>query len=49
MARLTPLLYQHMNMLGNDDLTLPEEVAQGQLRHLCHPNTLEVYLKQIKL
>ena len=48
-ARLTPLLHEHVNMLGKYDFTLPEEIAQGQLRRLRDPNTLEAYLEQIEL
>jgi len=48
-ARLTPLLHEHVNMLGKYDFSLPEEIAQGRLRRLRDPNTLEAYLEQIKL
>lgn len=48
-ARLTPLLHEHVNMLGKYDFTLPEEIVQGQLRRLRDPNTLEAYLEQIEL
>jgi len=33
-ARLSPLLYEHVNMLGRYDFTLPEPVATGELRPL---------------
>ncbi|SNS04349.1 Tn3 family transposase [Hymenobacter mucosus] len=33
-ARLSPLLHEHVNMLGRYDFTLPESVAAGQLRPL---------------
>ncbi|WP_035560189.1 Tn3 family transposase [Hymenobacter sp. IS2118] len=33
-ARLSPLLHEHVNMLGRYDFTLPEAVAAGQLRPL---------------
>lgn len=46
-ARLTPLVHEHVNMLGRYDFTLPEAVAAGQLRTLRDPNTLEAYLDQI--
>ena len=47
MARLTPLLHDHIHMLGKYDFTLPEAVAQGQLRPLWDPASLEEYLGQI--
>lgn len=31
-ARLTPLLHEHVSMLGKYDFTLSEDVAQGNLR-----------------
>lgn len=46
-ARLTPLLHEHINMLGRYDFTLPEEIAQGQLRRLRDPSSLEEYLNRI--
>jgi len=46
-ARLTPLLHDHIHMLGKYDFTLPEAVAQGQLRPLRDPASLEDYLAQI--
>ena len=33
-ARLSPLLHEHVNMLGRYDFTLPERVAAGELRPL---------------
>ena len=33
-ARLSPLLHEHINMLGRYDFTLPERVAAGELRPL---------------
>ena len=33
-ARLSPLLHEHVNMLGRYDFTLPEATAAGQLRSL---------------
>ena len=33
-ARLSPLLHEHVNMLGRYDFTLPEAVVAGQLRPL---------------
>ncbi|WP_420594234.1 hypothetical protein [Deinococcus sp.] len=46
-ARLTPLLHDHIHMLGKYDFTLPEAVAQGQLRPLRNPASLEDYPNQI--
>ncbi|SHL31590.1 Transposase and inactivated derivatives, TnpA family [Hymenobacter psychrotolerans DSM 18569] len=36
-ARLSPLLHEHVNMLGRYDFTLPESIAAGQLRPLRNP------------
>lgn len=36
-ARLSPLLHEHVNMLGRYDFTLPESIAAGQLRPLRDP------------
>jgi len=33
-ARLSPLLHEHVNMLGRYDFTLPERMAAGELRPL---------------
>lgn len=33
-ARLSPLLHEHVNMFGRYDFTLPERVAAGELRPL---------------
>ena len=46
-ARLTPLLHEHVNMLGRYDFTLSDEVAQGKLRRLRDPSSLEEYLNRI--
>ena len=46
-ARLSPLLHEHVNMLGKYDFTLPEGIADGQLRPLRDPDSLEEYLAQI--
>ena len=41
-ARLSPLLHEHINMLGRYDFTLPERVAAGELRPLRNlPNWQE--------
>ncbi|SDY93918.1 Tn3 family transposase [Hymenobacter psychrophilus] len=36
-ARLSPLLHEHVNMLGRYDFTLPERIAAGELRPLRNP------------
>jgi len=36
-ARLSPLAYEHINMLGRYAFTLPEPVARGELRPLRVP------------
>ena len=36
-ARLTPLLHEHINMLGRYSFSMPEAVAKGELRHLRDP------------
>ena len=46
-ARLTPLLHEHVNMLGKYDFTLSDEVAQGKLRRLRDPSSLEEYINRI--
>lgn len=37
-ARLSPLGYDHINMMGRYAFTLPDRVARGQLRPLRDPN-----------
>jgi TnpA family transposase len=37
-ARLSPLSFEHINLLGRYIFTLPEAIAQGQLRPLRDPN-----------
>jgi len=37
-ARLSPLSFEHINLLGRYSFTLPEAIAQGQLRPLRDPN-----------
>jgi Tn3 transposase DDE domain len=39
-ARLSPLVYEHINMLGRYAFTLPETVARGELRPLRNPTAL---------
>jgi hypothetical protein len=36
-ARLSPILWRHINFLGRYEITLPESVAQGRLRPLRNP------------
>lgn len=36
-ARLSPLSFKHINMLGRYAFTLPETVARGELRPLRDP------------
>lgn len=36
-ARLSPLIYEHINVLGRYTFTLPEMVARGQLRPRRNP------------
>jgi hypothetical protein len=46
-ARLSPLLHEHVNMLGRYDFTLPERIAAGELRPLRSPTSWEEKLAQI--
>jgi len=48
-ARLTPLVHEHVNMLGRYDFTLPEAITRGQMRTLRDPKTLEACLEGIEL
>ena len=36
-ARLSPLGWEHINMLGRYSFAVPEEVARGELRPLRNP------------
>jgi hypothetical protein len=36
-ARLSPLIFEHINMLGRYSFTVPQEVARGELRALRDP------------
>jgi TnpA family transposase len=38
-ARLSPILWRHINFLGRYDFSLPDEVANGSLRPLRNPNS----------
>ena len=37
-ARLSPLLHEHINMLGRYSFSVPEAVAKGELRPLRDPS-----------
>jgi len=47
MARLSPLLHEHVNMLGRYDFTLPEAVAAAQPRPLRTPTPWEASLSEL--
>lgn len=36
-ARLSPLLHEHVNMLGRYDFSLPEDIAASEMRLLRNP------------
>ena len=36
-ARLSPLLHEHINMLGRYSFSVPDGVAKGELRPLRNP------------
>ena len=38
-ARLSPLIWRHINFLGRYSFNLPEAVALGDLRPLRNPNS----------
>ena len=40
-ARLSPLLHEHINMLGRYSFLVPESVAKGELRALRNPSDEE--------
>lgn len=40
-ARLSPLGFRHLNMLGRYAFTLPEFVARGELRPLGDPKSAD--------
>lgn len=48
-SRLTPLLHGHIRMLRTYEFKLPEEIAQGQLRPLRDPDTVQEYFEQMEL
>ena len=37
-ARLSPLLHEHINVLGHYSFSVPESVARGELRPLRDPD-----------
>ena len=41
-ARLSPLGFKHVNMLGRYAFTLPDIVARGELRPLREPNAVGI-------
>ncbi|GAB2796427.1 TnpA family transposase [Hymenobacter luteus] len=45
-GRLSPLLHEHINMLGRYDFTLPDSIAAGQLRPLRALPTWEASLSE---
>ena len=47
MARLSPLLHEHINMFSRYDFTLLEGIASGQLRLLRDPTSFEEQLDQL--
>jgi len=46
-ARLSPLLHEHVNVLGRYDFTLPESIAAGQLRPLRTLTNWETSLSEL--
>jgi len=46
-ARLSPLLHEHVNMLGRYDFTLPDRIAAGELRPLRSSTSWEEHLAEI--
>ncbi len=46
LARLSPLLHEHVNMLGRYDFTLPQRVAAGELRPLRDLTNWQVQLAE---
>ena len=41
-ARLSPLGFRHINMLGRYAFTIPDMVARGELRPLRDPNAMGI-------
>ena len=46
-ARLSPLLHNHVNVLGRYDFTSPENIAAGQLRPLRALTNWETSLSEL--
>jgi TnpA family transposase len=46
-ARLSPLLHEHVNMLGRYDFSLPEHIAAGEMRPLRNPASWEERLAEL--
>jgi hypothetical protein len=40
-ARLSPLVYEHINVLGRYAFSLPEAVSRGELRPLRNPSDVD--------
>jgi len=40
-ARLSPLIYEHINMLGRYSFAIPDAVMKGELRKLRDPSSIE--------
>lgn len=40
-ARLSPLVHEHINMLGRYSFSVPDAVARGELRPLRNPESDE--------
>lgn len=40
-ARLSPLIYEHINMLGRYLFVVPDAVIRGELRQLRNPNEID--------
>lgn len=38
LARLSPLIFEHINMLGRYSFAVPEEVARGEMQPLHSPD-----------
>nr|WP_162009824.1 Tn3 family transposase [Methylocystis heyeri] len=38
-ARLSPIMWRHINFLGRYDFSLPDDVANGSLRQLRNPTS----------
>ncbi len=45
-ARLSPVLWQHINFLGRYEVILPESVALGRLKPLRNPTSAWEFWKE---